>query len=58
MSFARFFNDPDARHNFKTSGNKLTARVKEVTPLVILYQTIDSLQGPILSVTKADVFII
>lgn len=43
---------------FKTSGDKVTARVKEITPSAILYQTSDSLQSPTLSVAKADVFMI
>lgn len=43
---------------FKTSGDKVTARVKEITSSAILYQTADSLQGPTLSVAKTDVFMI
>lgn len=43
---------------FKTSGDKVTARVKEITSSAILYQTTDSLQGPTLSLAKTDVFMV
>ncbi|QNF31576.1 hypothetical protein HUW51_02115 [Adhaeribacter swui] len=43
---------------FKTSGDKVTARVKEITPSAILYQTADSLQSPTLSLAKTEVFMI
>ncbi|RDC62143.1 hypothetical protein [Adhaeribacter pallidiroseus] len=43
---------------YKTSGDKVTARVKEITPSAILYQTTDSLQGPTLSLAKAEVFMV
>ena len=43
---------------FKTSGDKVMGRVKEITSSAILYQTVDSLPSSTVSVAKAEVFMI
>ena len=43
---------------YKTSGDEIKAKVTEITLTDILFRHPDSLQGPTLSVAKADVFMI
>ncbi len=42
----------------KRNGDELQVKVQEITPLLVKYKRFDNLEGPMISVSKAEVFMI